>query len=170
MCRSTRRETCSPFSKACGASGWIDVPPQGAWFPDALVGRMANLRHTDFVVHAGHTGDFFPHHMGAEFMRRSPFRQRIAHGATVFAIGGGLTATLISPFAFSSGYDKLRFLRPVFIGDTTHARVTIAARESAPAAPPRVASSSGAQSSTRGTKSCPPPTISCSSNGATARF
>ena len=36
------------------------------------------ITETDFVVHAGHTGDFFPHHMDAEFMAKSEFGGRIA--------------------------------------------------------------------------------------------
>jgi len=87
------------------------------------------ITETDFVVHAGHTGDFFPHHMDAEFMRTHAFGQRIAHGTMVFAIGVGLTATRINPVAFSYGYDKLRFVKPVFIGDTIHTRLTIAKKE-----------------------------------------
>jgi len=87
------------------------------------------ITETDFVVHAGHTGDFFPHHMDAEFAKTTPFGQRVAHGTMVFAIGIGLTATLINPVAFSYGYDRLRFVRPVFIGDTIRTRVTIAAKE-----------------------------------------
>ena len=84
------------------------------------------LTETDFVVHAGHTGDFFPHHTDAEFMKTQAFGQRIAHGTMVFAIGVGLTATTINPVAFSYGYDKLRFIKPVFIGDTIHTKLTIA--------------------------------------------
>ena len=86
-------------------------------------------------MHAGHTGDFFPHHMDAEFAKTTPFGQRIAHGTMVFSIGVGLTATLINPVAFSYGYDRLRFIRPVFIGDTIHTRVTIAAKEDDPKRP-----------------------------------
>ena len=84
------------------------------------------ITETDFVVHAGHTGDFFPHHMDAEFMAKSEFGGRIAHGTMVFAIGIGLTATEVNPVAFSYGYDRLRFIRPVFIGDTIRTRVTAA--------------------------------------------
>jgi monoamine oxidase len=87
------------------------------------------LTETDFVVHAGHTGDFFPHHMDAEFMKTQAFGQRIAHGTMVFAIGVGLTATTINPVAFSYGYDKLRFVKPVFIGDTIHTKLTITHKE-----------------------------------------
>jgi monoamine oxidase len=83
------------------------------------------ITETDFVVHAGHTGDFFPHHMDAEFAKTLPGGQRIAHGTMIFSIGIGLTATLINPVAFSYGYDRLRFIRPVHIGDTIKTRVTI---------------------------------------------
>lgn len=83
------------------------------------------ITETDFVVHAGHTGDFFPHHMDAEFCKTLPFGQRIAHGTMTFAIGVGLTATQINPRAFTYGYERLRFPNPVFIGDTIHTVVTI---------------------------------------------
>ena len=78
------------------------------------------ITETDFVVHAGHTGDFFPHHMDAEFMKTQPFGQRIAHGTMVFSIGVGLTASVINPVAFSYGYDRMRFIKPVFIGETIY--------------------------------------------------
>ena len=90
------------------------------------------ITETDFVVHAGHTGDFFPHHMDAEFAKTLPGGQRIAHGTMIFAIGVGLTATLINPVAFSYGYDRLRFVRPVHLGDTIRTRVTISAKEDDP--------------------------------------
>jgi acyl dehydratase len=70
--------------------------------------------------------------MDAEFARTTPFGQRIAHGTMIFSIGIGLTATLINPVAFSYGYDRLRFIKPVFIGDTIHTRVTIAAKHDDP--------------------------------------
>jgi monoamine oxidase len=113
---------------------------QTLYFEDYELGhqRMTHGRtitETDFVVHAGHTGDFFPHHMDAEFMKTQPFGQRIAHGTMVFSIGVGLTASVINPVAFSYGYDRLRFVRPVFIGDTIRTRVTIAAKEDDPKRP-----------------------------------
>ena len=86
------------------------------------------ITETDIVVHAGHTGDFFPHHMDAEWCKTQPFKQRIAHGTLVFSIGIGLTASEINPEAMSKGYDRLRFLKPVFIGDTIHSEITISAK------------------------------------------
>jgi len=113
---------------------------QAIYFEDYRIGDLREtsgrtITETDFVVHAGHTGDFFPHHMDAEFARTTPFGQRVAHGTMVFAIGVGLTATLINPVAFSYGYDRLRFVRPVFIGDTIRTRVTITAKEDDPKRP-----------------------------------
>lgn len=110
---------------------------QTTYFEDYEIGsgRVTygrTITETDFVVHAGHTGDFFPHHMDAEFMKTQGFGQRIAHGTMVFSIGVGLTASVINPVAFSYGYDRLRFVRPVFIGDTIHTRTTIAAKEDDP--------------------------------------
>lgn len=87
------------------------------------------ITETDFVVHAGHTGDFFPHHMDAEWCATQPFKQRIAHGTLTFSIGIGMTATEINPEAFSKGYDRLRFIKPVYIGDTIRVVVTISEKK-----------------------------------------
>ena len=83
------------------------------------------VTEADIVLHAGQTGDFFPHHMDAEWCKTTEFGQRIAHGTLVFSIGVGLTASVINPVAFSYGYDKLRFIRPVFINDTITTKVVI---------------------------------------------
>lgn len=45
------------------------------------------------------------------------FGKRLVAGAFVFSAGLGLVATNCV-HAFSYGYDKLRFIKPVFIGDT----------------------------------------------------
>ena len=89
------------------------------------------ITETDIVVHAGQTGDFFPHHMDAEWCKTQPFKQRIAHGTLVFSVGIGLTAGVINPEAMSKGYDRLRFTKPVFIGDTIHSEITITLKEEA---------------------------------------
>jgi acyl dehydratase len=83
------------------------------------------ITETDIVLHAGQTGDFYPHHMDAEWCKTQEFQQRIAHGTLVFSVAVGLTAGEINPEAFSYGYDRLRFIRPVFIGDTIRVRVTL---------------------------------------------
>ncbi len=84
--------------------------------PRLSLGRT--ITEADFVIHAGHTGDFFPHHLDAEFARTTPFGQRIAHGTLTFAVAVGLKAATVNPAAFTYGFDRLRFPKPVFIGDT----------------------------------------------------
>src|SRR5665647_2089519 len=83
------------------------------------------ITETDIVIHAGQTGDFFPHHMDAEWCKTQPFKQRIAHGTLIFSIAVGLTATAINEVAMTYGYEHLRFIKPVFIGDTIKVKVTI---------------------------------------------
>jgi acyl dehydratase len=87
------------------------------------VGRT--ITETDVVMHAGQTGDFYPHHMDAEWCKTQDFGQRIAHGTLIFSVGVGMTAGEVNPESMSYGYDRLRFIRPVFIGDTIHVTVTI---------------------------------------------
>ena len=62
----------------------------------------------------------------AEWCATQPFGQRIAHGTLIFSVAVGMTAGDINPLAFSYGYDRLRFVKPVHIGDTLHCTVTIA--------------------------------------------
>ena len=84
------------------------------------------ITETDIVLHAGQSGDFYPHHMDAEWCKEQPFKQRIAHGTLIFTIGVGQTAGEINPLAMTYGYERLRFPKPTFIGDTIRTRVTVA--------------------------------------------
>jgi acyl dehydratase len=93
------------------------------WFEDYEVGerRMTvgrTITEADIVLHAGQTGDFFPHHMDADWCATQPFGARIAHGTLILSVAVGMTAADINPQSMSYGYDKIRFLKPVFIGDT----------------------------------------------------
>ncbi len=93
------------------------------WLEDYVVGETRRsvgrtITEADIVLHAGQTGDFFPHHMDAAWSATQPFGQRIAHGTLVLSVAVGMTAGDINPQAMSYGYDRIRFLRPVHIGDT----------------------------------------------------
>lgn len=90
------------------------------------------ITEADIVLHAGQTGDFYPHHMDAEWCRTQPFGQRIAHGTLIFSVGVGMTAGAINPRAMSYGYDRLRFVRPVFLNDTIRSSVTVRERRDDP--------------------------------------
>ena len=100
------------------------------YFEDYQIGEIRNthgrtVTETDLVIHAGQTGDFFPHHMDAEWCKTQSFRQRMAHGTLVFSIAIGLTAAVINEAAMTYGYDGLRFIKPVFINDTINVRITV---------------------------------------------
>ena len=83
------------------------------------------ITESDIITHAGQTGDFYPHHMDAEWCKTQPFGQRIAHGTLIFSVAVGMTAGAINPHAMSYGYDRLRFVKPIFIGDTITVTATI---------------------------------------------
>jgi len=100
------------------------------FFEDYEVGAVRQtlartIGEGDIALHAGQTGNFHPHHMDAEWCRSQSYGQRIVHGTLTFSICVGLAADIVNPRAISYGYDGLRFVRPVFIGDTVHARVTL---------------------------------------------
>jgi len=110
------------------------------YFEDYAVGAARTstgrtVTEADVVLHAGQTGDFYPHHMDAEWCKTQSFGQRIAHGTLIFSLAVGQTAGEVNPEAFSYGYDRLRFIRPVFLGDTLTARCTVKEKRDDPKRP-----------------------------------
>lgn len=64
--------------------------------------------------------DMHPYVADETFAREEGvFGRRLVAGAMVFSVGLGLVATNCVN-AFSYGYDRLRFIKPVFIGDTIY--------------------------------------------------
>lgn len=114
------------------------------WFEDYELGESRTsvgrtITEADIVLHAGQTGDFFPHHMDAEWTATQPFGQRIAHGTLIMSVAVGMTAGDINPQSMSYGYDKVRFIKPVFIGDT----ITVTAEITQKSDHPRMAETHG---------------------------
>lgn len=83
------------------------------------------ITEADILTHAGQTSDFYPHHMDKEWCATQPFKRRMAHGTLILSVGVGMTAGDINPVAMSYGYDRVRFVKPVHIGDTLYTRATI---------------------------------------------
>ena len=81
---------------------------------------------SDVYGFAGITGDFGTAHTNEEQMKKTPFGQRIAHGSLLVGfmstasvqLGSSIDFSAISLQPVSLGYDGIRFLAPVFIGDT----------------------------------------------------
>jgi acyl dehydratase len=92
---------------------------------DRRITHGRTITEADIVIHAGQSGDFFPHHMDEEWCKTQVFKKRIAHGTLIFTITIGLTADFINEVSMTYGYDRLRFIKPVFIGDTIKVDVTI---------------------------------------------
>jgi acyl dehydratase len=87
--------------------------------------RGRTITETDIVIHAGQSGDFFHHHMDEEWCKTQPFGRRIAHGTLIFTVAVGLTADFINEVSMTYGYERLRFIKPVFINDTIRVNITI---------------------------------------------
>ena len=112
------------------------------WFEEYEVGssRVSHGRtvtEADIVLHAGQTGDFFPHHVDAEFAKTLPGGERMAHGTLILSMSVGLLAGEINEQAMSYGYDRVRFIRPVRIGDTITSHSQIVALREHPRHPRR---------------------------------
>jgi acyl dehydratase len=81
------------------------------------VSRGRTLTETDVVTFMMITGNWAEIHSNTEFAATTPYGQRLVQGSLVLSISQGLFTTGRAVAAFA-GLDKLRFHRPVFIGDT----------------------------------------------------
>jgi 3-hydroxybutyryl-CoA dehydratase len=80
---------------------------------------------SDVYLFAGITGDFAPNHVNKAFMEKSTYGHLIAHGALLVGfmsaastIAVGVARASADELPVSLGYDRIRFLAPVFFGDT----------------------------------------------------
>ena len=84
---------------------------------------------SDVYLFAGITGDFSPNHVNQEVMSKTPYRERIAHGVLSLGFASTTSTMMIERTemtAVSYGYDRVRFIMPVLVGDTITATYTIA--------------------------------------------
>ncbi len=88
---------------------------------------------SDVYLFAGITGDLAPNHTNEKFMQKSKFGHRIAHGALMIGFMSTASTQIIEKHVspdidevpVSLGYDRIRFLAPVFIGDTVAVKYTV---------------------------------------------
>src|SRR5258708_6105490 len=80
---------------------------------------------SDVYLFAGITGDFAPNHVNKAFMEKSTYGHLIAHGALLVGfmsaastLAVGAARASADELPVSLGYDRVRFLAPVFFGDT----------------------------------------------------
>ena len=101
--------------------------------PGDSVTFAKTVGETDIYLFAGITGDFAVNHVNEQYMARSKYGRRIAHGVLVLGFASTCSSMMIEKChgtagdetAVSLGYDKVRFLGAVFIGDTLTLTYTI---------------------------------------------
>lgn len=89
------------------------------------IGKTVELSKTvgesDVYLFAGITGDLHPNHVNEEYMKGTRYGRRIAHGALIVGYMSAASTKFLESVPFpcvSYGYDRIRFIKPVFIGDT----------------------------------------------------
>ncbi len=107
----------------------------------AAVGKTVSCAKTvgesDVYLFAGITGDLSPNHVDEQAMSQTVYGHRIAHGALLVGymsrastmICDTCPELMASHFPVSLGYDKVRFLKAVLIGDTITIDYTISAAD-----------------------------------------
>ncbi len=92
---------------------------------ESLLTHRRTVGEADLVNFGGISGDYFYMHFDDEAAKASPFGARIAHGYFVLSAAAGLfVSPAPGPVLANYGLDALRFVKPVFIGDTIQARLT----------------------------------------------
>lgn len=89
------------------------------------------VSEVDVLSFSGVTGDFNPLHTDEEFSKlKGPFGTRIPHGPLIHDLYLGLfdRLGLVQGSALAFLEIHWKFLAPVFIGDTIHAKVVIKAK------------------------------------------
>lgn len=102
------------------------------------VGKKVTVRKTvsesDVYLFAGLTGDLSPNHVDEEYMRKTKYGRRIAHGALIVGLMSQASTKIITDLPgtiVSYGYDRIRFPAPCFLGDTVTITYEIVERDEA---------------------------------------
>lgn len=84
------------------------------------------IEEKDILQFAELSGDFSPNHVDKEFMKNSSYGKCIAHGALLVAYMSRASSLILEEYpnndkdatAVSLGYDRIRFIKPVFVNNT----------------------------------------------------
>ncbi|AIG98928.1 MAG: hypothetical protein PWQ40_1024 [Archaeoglobus sp.] len=102
---------------------------------EKIEGLPRTVTETDIWTFAYLTADFFPLHTDVEFAKKTIFGKPIAQGMLVLSIALGMVdQVILSNYDVSSviaffGIKDVRFLRPVFIGDTIAASAEVVEKQ-----------------------------------------
>ena len=98
----------------------------------ATVSLGRTISESDVYLFGGITGDLGRNHIDEEYARtRTHYGKRVVHGALLVGLASAASTLIGDRYdkgkwrGASYGYDKVRFIRPVFIGDTITMTYTI---------------------------------------------
>lgn len=95
------------------------------------VGMTASYSQTitdaDVKAFAGVSGDHNPVHLSEEYAKDSRFKERIAHGLLTASFFSAIFGTKLPGEGCVYAGQNLQFKRPVYLGDTVVAKVTVTA-------------------------------------------
>jgi oxepin-CoA hydrolase/3-oxo-5,6-dehydrosuberyl-CoA semialdehyde dehydrogenase len=92
---------------------------------ETLHTHRRTVTESDIVNFAGISGDFFYAHMDDIAAKDSIFEKRVAHGYFVLSAAAGLFVDPApGPVLANYGLENLRFVKPVYVGDTIQVRLT----------------------------------------------
>jgi 3-hydroxybutyryl-CoA dehydratase len=101
------------------------VVVSGQGIDDIAIGLRTRVTKTvsesDVYLFAGITGDMDPNHVDEEYTRKTSLGHRVAHGALIVGYTSAASTRILQDFdrpMVSVGYDRIRFLKPVYFGDT----------------------------------------------------
>ncbi len=83
------------------------------------------VTETDVYNFAGVTGDFNPAHINEEYAKGTFFKKRIAHGMLSAGFISSILGTQLPGAGAIYMKQELKFLAPVYIGDTITARCEV---------------------------------------------
>lgn len=92
---------------------------------ETLFTHRRTVTEADIVNFAGISGDFFYAHTDETSLEGSIFERRVAHGYFVISAAAGLFVDpKKGPVLANYGLDNLRFIQPVYVGDTIRVKLT----------------------------------------------
>ena len=93
---------------------WEEIEVGETW----TIEDARTITDADIVNFAGVIADFHPIHLSEKFAReQTEFDGRIAHGNFIAAMSEAVIFDE-NDYSFSYGHDNIRFVKPVYVGDT----------------------------------------------------
>jgi acyl dehydratase len=126
----TRREYDFPTRRQLERITLLDKYFDKLAVGDVFAGtRGRTITETDIALFSAVSGDWSPLHNDADWAAKGPFGTRIAHGLLLVSMMTGLAPISGQAVVALYGFDRIRFINPVLLGDTITYTSRVAALE-----------------------------------------